>query len=221
MSTLGTNPITSARLTLSRYGGARADVVMSSGDPPTDGARMTLTLGGFAVVMTIFSSGLDIVGRPHAVLISGAGWERSLAAPLSYQSDAGIRLSTVLRDLAALAGEPIEQPADITIENRWDAVAHSTGEPVALRNVLASLVRDGYVAPWRCDADGVTRFGARTGVDVTARATLMSNDAALQVATYGLDDPSQFIPGNLLNGLPIVRCEILESAGTRRATVWQ
>jgi hypothetical protein len=73
---------------------------------------------------------------------------------------------------------------------------------------------------WRVDPDGVTRFGARTAQAVQGRATLLRSDRGTGVATYGLDAPATWLPGNTVDGATIDRIDIREAGGKLEADVW-
>lgn len=218
MSTLAGLPIHRAELAIPALGAWRADVILASGEAPS--GAVELVVGDLTLQGTVLRSGLDAPARPHAVVVGAPGWERPLERPLSYQSDAGVRLSTVLQDLATLADEPIEQPTDAQLGRHFAAPMSRTGDPVYLRTVLSALQRTGTLAPWRVDPDGVTRFGARTGSAVTARATVLGRNEAVGQRRLGIDSPASFLPGNTLDGEPIVRLVIREKPGRLEAEVW-
>ncbi len=215
MSNLSGLLVSRVELHVPKFGSWRADVTIAGGvEAPT--GDVLLTVGDLELHGTVQRSGLDGPGKPRATVIGGAGWEDVLAAPMSYQSDAGVRLSTILRDLSTRAGEPIEQPTDRTIAERFAAPAGTRH-----RDVLAALQRGGYVPAWRVDPDGVTRFGARAGATVTARADEMRRDAALGIVTLGIDSPASFLPGGVLqDGSVIERIVVRETAGKLEADAW-
>lgn len=220
MSALNGQPIGKVTLAMPRYGSWRADVLLTQGEPPTEGAATTLVVGDLTLAGTVLRSGLDAPGQPHATVVGAPGWERAITAPLSFRSDVEVRLSTVLKDLAKLAGETIEQPTERTIAQHFTAIANKTQARLRIRDVLAALYRAGYVEPWRVDADGVTRFGARVGTEATGRATKLRARADLGQVVYGVDAPAQFIPGNTVEGETIERLVVRETAGKLEAEVW-
>lgn len=191
-------------------GGWRADVELDGGELPSGAA--TLTTGSLSLVGTVERADFDKAGKPHAIVVGGIGWQGLVGKPLSFQSDVGVKLSTVLDAIASGAGQKIERPSDATIGNYYELVATRDGEPVRWADALGQLVRNGYVAPWRLDPDGVTRFGARTPKEVTARATLIHRDASTGTVTYGVDDPSEFLPGNTIEGVTIYDITIRETS---------
>jgi hypothetical protein len=211
MSRLGSQEVQRSIIYIPEWGGWHLDVTLDSGTPPT--GDVVLNSGTLAMHGRVQRSGFDAPDKPRAVVFGGLGWQGLITAPISFQSDAGVRLSTVLDVLAKGSGQAIEQPRDTTIGLYFECVASRPGEPIRWADVLAELVRDGYAPPWRVDPDGVTRFGPRTPKEVTSRATVLHVDAGVGFTTYGIDDPAEFLPGNTVNGIPITRVEIRETAG--------
>ncbi len=217
MSKLGDSVIHQWRLRLPPAGAWYADVTLQNGERPM--GKVVITSADLALHGAVLRSDFDPGLRARAVVVGGIGWQSLVTSPISFQSDGGVRLSTVLSELSKRTGEPIEQPADNTIGSYYECVASRPGEPVRYIDVLDALTRDGHVAAWRVDPDGVTRFGPRTPAEVTARATVLRNDGALGITTYGLDNPASFLPGNTINGIPIGSVDLRESSGHIEADV--
>ena len=237
MSTLDGAPVRSLALVWPRAGAWRADVTLEGGalgaTAPAIGARVTLTVGGASgsvtFVGTALHSGLDAPGLPHVVVVGALGWETLATAPVSYQADAGVRLSTVLRDLAARAGETVEQPADRIIGEAYALHASRYAQPMRLRDALAALASVGALGPWRADPDGTTRFGARAtdGAAVSVRATVLRRDSGVGLTVLGIDDPSGLAPGMVVSvgasgeTAAIGRLVVIESSGKLEAEAWE
>ena len=220
MTTLNGTQVNSLRLHRPKYGCWRADVVLTEGATEPTGA-VTLVCGTLTLAGKVLRSGLDAADRPHAVVVGGLGWQSLLTTPLSFQSDGGVQSRTVLNALAGHAAEALELPPSITIGEYYECLASRPSEPVRLADALDNLVQGGYCPNWRVDPDGITRFGPRTVATVTARATLIGpQNRALGLLTYGLDDPAQFAPENILDGNTIERVDIREEAGKLEADVW-
>lgn len=217
MSTLDDFNIERVELTIPRYGAWRADVVLSSGTPPT--GKVTLTIAALELAGTVQRSGLDAAERPRVVVVGAPGWGRTLEKPLSYQSDAGVRLKTVLRDLAKLADETIVQPDDAPIGQHFEAIP-TRATVTQLRDVLSALHRVGHVQRWRVDPDGVTRFGPRVGTDVTDKVRVLRRNAGLGMRRLSSEAASDFLPGNEVEGEAIERVTIYETAGHLEAEAW-
>lgn len=203
------------------WGQWHVDLIGESGAAPPVGSAATVTIEDLVLTGTVIGSGLDAPEKPHVTVVGGAGWNGTLtSASLTFQSDAAVRLSTVLARLAALAGEPIEQPVDATMDLHWSSIASRLGETVRYRDVLAELVRAGNIPGWYVGSDGVTRFVARTGVEVAVRRTEIRANAGVGVTTYGVDSPASFLPGNTLDGVPILRTIINETAQRLTVDAW-
>jgi hypothetical protein len=211
MSRLGSQEVQRSSLYIPEWGGWHLDVTLDSGALPK--GDVTLTSGTLSLHGRVQRSDFDAPDKPHAVIFGGLGWQGLITAPISFQSDAGVRLSTVLSALSKGSGQAIEQPRDTTIGVYFECVASRPGEPHRWADVLAELARDGYAPPWRVDPDGVTRFGPRTPKEVSSRATVLHVDAGVGFTTYGIDDPADFLPGNTVGGIPIARVVIRETSG--------
>ncbi len=225
MTTLATSTDTTHVLShvtnVPKFGGWRADVILEGGAVPV--GRVTVTCADLILKGTVdpAASGFDQPDRPHVVVLGGIGWDAPVTSPLAYASDAGVRLATVLTDLSRRAGEPLVLPTDRNIGPTFDAPATAPGAPVRYRDVLAALYRIGACPQWRVDPDGVTRFGARVGTEITARATPMGRAADIGKTKVGLDEPAGFLPGNILPGIgEIQRLTIRETAGKLEADVF-
>ena len=218
MSRLGSQTVARSAIFYPEWGGWHADVTLDGGTPPT--GDITLTSGALTLQGKVQRSGFDAPDKPRVVIFGGLGWQGLITSPLSFQSDAGVRLSTVLAALSGGSGQKIEQPADTTIGVYYECVASRAREPIRWADALAELVRDGYAPPWRVDPDGVTRFGPRTPKEVSARATVLHVDAGVGFTTYGIDDPAEFLPGNTIGGVPIARVLIRETSGKFEVDVY-
>lgn len=218
MTTLGTSQVLQHTTVIPISGGLRADVVLSDGDVLPTGVT-TLTIGTLVLTVGVLRSDFDAVGRPHVIAVGGLGWQNLVVRPISFNASTGVRLSSVLSELAKGAGQTIEQPTEKIIGTHYQIEASTPGKPLRYLDALNDLARAGYVLPWRVDPDGVTRFGARTPVPVTGRATAMRSDAATGIITYGLDDAAQFLPGNTIDGAAIGKIVIREAQGKVEADV--
>ncbi len=218
MSTVGSQTAQRSVIYVPEWGGWHSDLTLDSGTPPT--GDVVLTSGTLVLHGRVQRSGFDAPDKPRVVIFGGLGWQGLITSPISFQSDAGVRLSTVLSTLSKGAGQPIEQPRDTTIGVYFECVASRPGEPARWADVLAELVRDGYCPPWRVDPDGVTRFGPRAQKEVSSRATVLHVDAGVGFTTYGIDDPVEFLPGNTVGGVPIARSVIRETSGKFEVDVY-
>jgi hypothetical protein len=234
VSTIGSLRVSRLSLSIGLTGSWRAEVWCDQGTAPFGSLTLTaadLSLKGYAI-----RSGSDAPDAPHVVHVGAPGWDREMTAGtttsggvtitsgagwLAYQNDAGVRLSTVLRDLSRRAGEPIELPPDVTIGDHWTVIASRPGEPLYLRDALNALAVGRYVAPWRVDGDGVTRFGPRAGGVVDpASVNVIRRDMGAGLAVCGGDTFASILPGATFEGATIDRLVITERPGNLQAEIW-
>jgi len=213
MSTINGTQINHWKMHRPPAGCIRCDVVAAEGEALAVGSAVTIKSGTLEIKGKVMRSGLDAVDRPHTVVIVGLGWLKNVEAPLSFQSDGGVKLHTVLSAINGYAKETLEKPTDRTIGEYFECVASRPNEPISWADVLNDLVRIGACGQWRVDPDGVTRFGDLPASTVNTRATLMTSNRGLGIATYGIDDPAQFKPGATLDGAVIDRVDLRESDG--------
>jgi len=229
MSTLSTEATGPQRVTRSlvrfwRFGQWWAELVLDqeadSGALPSGAA--TVDLPGLALAGTVLRAGLDLPQRPHLVVVGGIGWssEISRSPTLSYSSDAGVRLSAVLRALSEAAGEPIVQPTDQTLGLHYAIIAATSGAPRRYREALTDLVRMGVIPGWYVDPAGVTRFAARDASEVTVRATPQPARADVGLRVFGIDEPAEFMPGRVVDGIAIERSVIVETPDNLMVECW-
>ncbi|HSM94070.1 MAG TPA: hypothetical protein VLT47_14425, partial [Anaeromyxobacteraceae bacterium] len=229
MSTLAGQRLVRASVHIPAAGAWWADVSLEQGAPPA--GQVTLQLGDLSLVGGVDTSrtGFDQAACPRVVIRGGAGWEALLTAPGAYTSAGNVRLSTVLRDLAALAtydggpstGETYDAPPEALLGPGygWDA---STDRPLRARDVLADLVRRGAVPTWRVTPAGPTSFSTwPTGGTADARVTILDRDRSRGVRYLGLTEAvACVLPGNTIEGATIERVDIIEDARELRAQVW-
>src|SRR5512138_2924262 len=219
-STLNGATVKTLELRYPEFGDWTADMTLEAGASPARGARVTLIVGDLVLPGVVERAGDDAPDRPHVVVVGAPGWAELIASPLSYQSDAVVRLSAVLKDLSRASGQPIEQPPDADIGGHYEVIAASPGDPTRYRDALDELAEEGLLPPWRVDPDGVTRFGARAGVAVASRATELRKGSGVGRMVYGLNSPRAFLPGNIVGGKKIAMVVFTESSGNLEAEVY-
>jgi hypothetical protein len=219
MSTLAGLSAEKVELVMGRYGSWRADVTLTSGEPPTGAVQ--LVVGDLDFAGTVLDSGLDAPGQPRAVVVGAPGWEQRLAQPITYQSAAGVRLATIITDLSIRSSEPVEQPNDVRVGAYFAVAADEPRQPMRLVDVLGLLHRRRHVDLWRVDPDGVTRFGPRPGDVVTAAAVELERNAGIGMRRLGVESVAAFLPGGTYDGETIQRFEVLEHERKREVVIWQ
>lgn len=182
----GISRVTSARVHLPAWGAPTAVVQLAEEDaiPLT----APLVIGDFSAVMSVQKTG-PYGGSRGAWLIAGANGWRKLVRRQFYRDTAnGVKLSAVLRDVAALVGETVSVPAalDRVLGPYWNR------QEDAAAMALARLVGSG----WWVDPLGVTRIGERpastVGVDFDPVAPIRPELGSYTLATEEL---APWVPG--------------------------
>jgi hypothetical protein len=200
-----------------------ADVILERGAMPAPGPA-TLQIADLALVGKILPGrgGLDAPDQPHVVIAGGSGWDRLLTTAGSYTSSGNVRLTTVVRDLAELAGEAYDAPAEAKLPPTYEWTASAPRAPRRVRDVLADLVLRRAITTWRVSPTGRTRFDGWPLIgpaDNAGRVT--SRGMARGVRYVGLDTrAAAFLPGGTLEGATIARVIYYETGGALSAEVW-
>ena len=230
MSTIGTQRIARVNLSMPYYGTARADVIPENGDAPAVGPS-TLTIVDLALVGGILRADIDAPEKPHAIWVSGPGWDLPLAGR-SYK--ASVQLKTILADLLSdvsaactkegyAAESYAAMPANATIAgcSGYVRLASTSKAQRTGRMTLASLWRAGLIPAWWIAPDGSTHFDSRpSGVSV-GRNDIMRRNAAAGMRWLGCDSPVGFLPGTTLEGVMTSRLVVKENGGSLTAEAWQ
>ncbi len=214
MSQLGTQRIQRAELHYPRYGTAWARVSTVANAVPAGTA--TLTIGDLVLAGTVLPGrgGEDSPSSWTGIWVSGAGWDTVLPVRPPYQNDSGVRLKSVLSDLAVDCGVSVTLPADAPMATHWLRATHTdNGAARTGRDELAILMRRGYIPTWYVDPQGITRFATRASGAVKATVRILSRDLARGRRTVGLESPAAFVPGGTFEGAIIERVVIREDAG--------
>ena len=184
MSTFKANglSVAIANVTIPYYGTWTADIVLPTGVPITN--PVTLTLGDLELVGTVIRQGVFAGDLSVRIVGGGGGWGKELPAR-GYSHIIGVRLSTLLADVASESGESIVVDSDRSVGTLW-ARERAKGESV-LR-----FLTDGK---WWVDAAGVTQTKARDGSVISNPFTVISRASAaghFEIATEAL---APWMPG--------------------------
>lgn len=223
MSTLRGQRISSVELHVPWAGAWWADVLLEVGAVPAPGPA-ELKIGDLTLQGSVLADrrGLDGPDQPTCVVTGGAGWRSLLTQPGEYSSPVGVRLSTVLRDLASLAGEPYDAPAEVLLGAAYGWSAATASAPRRARGVLDELVSRRAIPTWRIAPSGRTTFTAwpsGTVADVAGR--VMSRNLTEGLRHVGLDTRvAAFLPGGTIEGSLIRRVIVKDTAGSLSAEVW-
>lgn len=223
MSSLGGKTVAKLSAHIPPSGAWWATVVLAEGSAAPALGPTTLAIGDLSLVGAVIRAGLDAPSSPRAVVVGGPGWWAPLARGESWQSDGGVKLSTVLQALSKATGETLTLPADA---RPFTAYGWPTAGPYAPSTgamVLGDLVRRGVVPAWRVLPAGgteCTAWPSAGAADRGGRVLRRALDVGLR--EVGLDTrAAAFLPGATIEGVTIKRTVFRETAGELRAEAWE
>jgi hypothetical protein len=173
--------IVSGSIAIPAYGTWVADLKLATPDPLS--GPVTLTIADLTMRGTIVTTD-TFAGLREVRLVGGAGGWRNAIPAQAYQSAAGINLSLVLKDAAALVGETVNVVTDTQVGFAF------VREAAPAERVLRQIA--GF---WWIDLTGVTQVGTRTNGTIASAYTVISYDGArglFEIATETLGD---WMPG--------------------------
>lgn len=218
MFALGAEDLQRGRVFQPTYGLWTARVILLRSRILALGSRTTLTIGDLALAGTIRSGG-DFEGRSSYLVVGGAdGWRKSVKER-PHRADNGVRLSSVVVDLATEVGEQVvlEPGVERSVGYAWLRAAG-----------VAAAVFEELGVRWWMAPDGWTHVGTRPSSRVAATVKLLAEDydpampMAVLVSPDDVYAPLQ--PGAVVAGpsgdLTISSVELLVEAGSVRAVVY-
>lgn len=225
MSTLAGLPVIRGETTIPPSGGWFGTYLLNSSTLPALGPT-ALVIHDLVLVGRIIRR--DFADHPGGALVTatvqgGAGWRLPVTRAGTYASSGGVRLSTVLRDLAAMADESYTAPAEVTLGTAYTWQAHTPTSPVHGADILADLVWRRFVATWRVEPfTGLTRFDAWPSLGrADGRGRIVARDLARGRRTIGLDVAVRAcLPGATIEDALITRTVLQETASDLRAHVY-
>lgn len=174
--------VVTASVAIPLYGTWTADVMLA--DPQALTGPVTLVLGNLVLVGAVYRQG-TFGGVQNARLVGGAGgWLRTIPAQ-AYASPAGVLLSTVLRDAAALVGETVQIAADAPLGSFY------VREQAPAQRLLRLLAGDS----WWMDPTGTTRIGSRPSAAIASPFLVESFDAGRGELVVSTEDYAAWMPG--------------------------
>ena len=192
--TLAGKRVTHATVTIPAWGTWYADVSIDGEE--TLSGQVDLALADVTFKGTVLSGG-PAVGRSHYFVVGGfGGWGKTLTCK-SYANDAGVKLSTVLGDVASEVGESID-PATVPTTRLGPSFVRPK-EPAG--RVLEQLSSKS----WYVASDGITRLGARASTVLPSGFTRTSPvDRAGGCVELAGELIASLVPGVVVDGLEAV-----------------
>lgn len=188
-ATMNDHIVTFADVTIPRGGAVSATVRLAL--PIALTGRVSLVVGDMTIVGTVARGGVAVGDAEYLVIGGANGWHRAVKEK-GYRNDAGVKLSTVVQDAAALVGETVEVAEDRRLGAAWTRLDDS-----------ASDVLYATSPGWHVGLDGVTRLAPRKGADVSASYDVTAYHPAARTVELGCETPGAILPGDrLVRGLP-------------------
>ncbi len=185
-------------LTMPTFGTWFADLVLASTD--TIPASSTLTVGDLVLACSVRRQASFAGSKSVRVVGGGNGWSKVLPAK-GYSQLTGVKLSTVLNDVARECGETINVATDRNIGQHYQR-ERAKGERV-LKILLGGK--------WYVDTKGVTQIAPRPSKAVTAPFTANEWSGAKGKFTISTEAISQWLPGATFTGLTIAGTQTVSS----------
>jgi len=209
LATLNGHRCTRARAQIPAWGVWYAEATIDA-EVALAGA-VTLQLGDLALAGTVISGGAGDGEASYRIVGGAGGWGSNVAAR-GYANDAGVRLATVLADLAQAAGETLDlgSVAATTIGPAWTRAAAPAGR------TLEQLAPES----WYVGVDGITRMGRRSSSRYSGTAVRIDQDLVRGTIDLATEAIAALLPGAIVDGVEAVDVRHELSARGLRTTIW-
>lgn len=206
--TLGDVTVSRAVVTIPRWGITTIDAV-TLGDDDLAGRSLTFAHRSLELTCTVIDGGVQRQ-RGHWLCVVGAGkWSTSVAAR-GYRNAAGVKLSTVVGDVAREIGEQTG-----TLPTTQIGPAYDRREGEASRTLDA-------VAPegWYVDEAGKLQIGLRSASSYGGEYVLEDRAPNGQLLTVLAPDWSELLPGAQLEGIEVASVRHEVTPDRVRSLLW-
>ena len=172
------------------YGIWTADVQLDSAQALA--GAVSLVLGNLTLQGSVYRAD-SFAGVTYARLVGGAGGWMKEVPSATYDNPVGVRLATVLYDVATLVGEKVNIVADSLIGLAY------VREKAPAQRVLRQLAG----AVWFIDPKGVTQISSRVATKITSQFTVIERDAGRGLLDIATEDYASWMPANTFSS-PLV-----------------
>lgn len=200
LATIGNQRSTRGQLYVPSYGAWTA-YVHTDNETLLSGVA-TVSIGDLTMTGTIVpgQSGISASEGYYAVQ-GGIAWETRIGQR-AYQTDAssGVRLKTILRDIAQDAGvdvATVDFPPDVRAGSSWERL------PGLARSALDVLRDSGLAPPWYLTPAGRTVFAARATGEIREGARVKRRSLDLGIRYLQVDSYAPWVPGLSFEGATI------------------
>ncbi len=210
ISTVGGRQALSIVLTIPAWGVWFLEAILS-GENALTGA-LACSVADLALFGTALHSG-SFNGRTAVRVVGGRGGLAKVIPAHAYHDDAGVRISTVIRDAMREAGETLDESTLPTTR----LGPHYTRPEATAASVLERHAR----GAWYVAEDGTVRLGARPAAVLPPGVAIEAVDKARGVLNVASSTIATLLPGLTAEGLVVtdVRHEANGDTGLR-TTLW-
>jgi hypothetical protein len=142
-----------------------------------------LTLQGFVY------RGDPSAGQTQVRIVGGSGGWRKTVQPQGYGSGSGVKLATILGDVARDCGERVAVSGSATVGTAWARLEGNASD------VLWQLVALGAIPSWHVDPAGVTQVQAWPARTVGTPFTVIDQQSGSGLVTIATEDYAGWLPG--------------------------
>lgn len=182
-ATLNGIQVTHIDIAIPYYGIWEGDVQLST--PQVITGPVTLIIGDLTLIGSVYRYS-SFAGLTSLRLVGGAGGWRKAVTAQAYANPAGVRLSTVMFDVASAVGETVVVGTDAIIGQFYTREA----------NIAQRVLRMLAGAEWYIDVNGVTQVRPRVGVAIGTPLTVIDWDPATNLFDIATEDLAAWMPAN-------------------------
>lgn len=218
MATIEDFGIERGEVFLSSFGIWTADLVPLGDAVLSEGQRVTIVVGDLSLSGTIVagavladSSGVRVVG-------GAGGWRKSIARKAYRDNENGVKLASVVADLARETGETVDVADSLRGAVLGAAWTRPEGTAAEALDVLGK--------PWRVRPDGVTELGPLATRQASGIVSLRSYAPGHRraIVEFPDDEVSSVLPGTVLDlaedlSLTVRTATITITSGTIRGRI--
>lgn len=180
-ATLSALPVVSGSITIPVYGLWSGDVSLA-GDQPIS-TNTTLVLGNLSLACNVYRQAVFSGSRACRIVGGFGGWRQTVVAK-QYALSSGVKLSTVLGDVALEVGERVNVPSDRIVGTGW----------VRERSPASRTLRLLAGENWYCDPNGVVQIAAWPSTAVPTDFSVINQIPSKGVVEIATEDYASWLP---------------------------